>query len=144
MHEDNIACFPIWFAKVRKALQRRQMGILKPYGLSSMHAMYLVILSHDENGMTFRELNEKLFVDKANTSRAITTLEKKGYVRKENLGNSVLKARILLTDAGKSIAQLVAKDMKSTRDKLIGTLSKEEIKSVREVMYKISKAADDI
>lgn len=144
MPNKEIACFPIWFAKIRKAVQKRQIELLKPYGLSSIHAMYLVALIHCDEGMTLRELCEQLFVDKANTSRAIATLEEQDYIEKKFLTTSKQKCRICLTPKGNLIAHKVADDMMQARDILMGELTEEELETVRNVMNKIHKAADDI
>ena len=143
MPNKEIACFPIWFAKIRKAIQKRQMELLKPYGLSSIHAMYLVALLNCSEGMTLRELGEKLFVDKANTSRAIAVLEEQGYIVKSDT-ESKLKYRICLTEQGTQMANTVAKDMKAAHDILFASLTSEEIQTVRNVMLKLQDAADDI
>lgn len=142
--KEEQTCFPIWFAKIRKAIQRRQLEILKPYGLSSIHAMYLTMLLNNEDGMTLRELNERMFVDKANTSRAIATLEEKGYVERDENGSSKLKYRIKLTHEGAKVAQVVADDMKVVHGILHGTMTEDEILIIRNVMLKVSKAADNI
>jgi DNA-binding MarR family transcriptional regulator len=144
MANKEIACFPIWFGKIRKAVQRRQTELLKPYGLSSIHAMYLVALVHCEEGMTLRELCEKLFVDKANTSRAIAALEEQNYIEKKFLSTSKQKYRICLTDMGNQIAKEVVENMKQAHDILLGSLTTEELQTVKNVMEKIHKAADDI
>jgi DNA-binding MarR family transcriptional regulator len=119
------------------------MELLKPYGLSSIHAMYLIILLHCDKGMTLRELCENLFVDKANTSRAITALEDLGYIEK-NFSESKLKYRICLTEQGTQIARTVDKDMKAAHDILFASLTAEEIQTVRNVMSKVLRAAEDI
>lgn len=144
MSNRETVCFPVWFAKIRKAVQKRQTELLKPDGLSSIHAMYLAALYHCDEGMTLRELCEQLFVDKANTSRAIATLEERGYVEKRFLTTSKQKYRICLTPQGILVAKKVAECMKQIHDILLEPLTSEELETVRNVMYKIHKAADDI
>lgn len=144
MNEHRKEYFPIWFDKIKKNAQRRQQETLKPYGLSSIHAMYLIILVHHPAGMTFKEMCEKLCVDKANTSRAVNVLEEKGYVLKDYTSAGVLKYKLVLSEEGKKIAQEVAKTMKEFHHKLIESLTEEELQTVREVMVKIAKAVDDM
>jgi DNA-binding MarR family transcriptional regulator len=144
MSNKEIACFPIWFATIRKAVQKRQTEFLKPYGLSSIHAKYLVALVNCEEGMTLRELCEKLFVDKANTSRAIAALEELDYIEKKFLSTSMQKYRICLTAKGNLLAQKVVDDMKKAYDILFAHLTSEELQTVHNVMIKIHEAADDI
>ncbi|MDD5937035.1 MAG: MarR family transcriptional regulator [Clostridiales bacterium] len=142
MSDIEVSCAPVWFARIRKAIQRRHIELLKPYGLSSIHAMYLTALYHSENGMTLRELCDQLFVDKANTSRAITTLETNGYVEKE--GNDKLRYRIKLTLKGHEVAQLVVTDMRKVHDIMFRSVTEDEKDIIRKVMQKVERAADDI
>ena len=144
MQSQEHTCFPIWFAKIRKAVQKRQTELLKPYGLSSIHAMYLITLLHNDKGMTLRELCESLFVDKANTSRVITTLDALGYIRKDMISKSKLKYKIYLTRQGTEVANIVAKDMKKTHEILFASLTVVEIQTVRNVMNKVQEAVQEI
>lgn len=142
--EQNVACFPIWFDKIRKAVQKRQVGLLKPYGLGSLHAMYLVMLWHNPKGLTMKELCENLYVDKANTSRAISTLEEKEYVYRDSSGTGVSKYRVLLSKEGKTLANEISKEMKNFHDRLFQTVTAEEQKVVRTVMNKIKATLEEI
>ncbi len=144
MNDHRSEYFPIWFDKIKKMAQRRQQETLKPYGLSSIHAMYLVVLMHHSEGMTFKELCEKLCVDKANTSRAINVLEEKGYVFRDYTSPGVLKYKLILSEEGKKIAQEVGCTMKKFHRQLIESLTEEEIITVRGIMVKIAKAVDDM
>lgn len=144
MINEEIACFPIWFAKIRKVMQKRHTELLKPYGLSSIHAMYLVALLHCKEGMTLREISDSLFVDKANTSRAIATLEELGYIEKPLSSLSKLKYKISLTEKGSQMASIVEKDIMSAHDILLASLTSHEVQVVRDVMRKIQEAANDI
>ncbi len=144
MYEHRSEYFHVWFDKIKKMAQRRQQEALKPYGLSSIHAMYLVVLMHQPEGMTFKEISEKLCVDKANTSRAFNVLEEKGYVFRDYTSAGVLKYKLILSEEGKKIAQEAGNTMKEFHRQLAESLSKEEIKTVREIMFKIAKAVDDM
>jgi DNA-binding MarR family transcriptional regulator len=143
MYEHKSENF-IWFDKIKKMAQRRQQDALKPYGLSSIHAMYLLMLLDQPDGLTFKELCEKRCVDKANTSRAVNVLEEKGYVFRDYTSAGVLKYKLILSEEGKNIAQEVGRTMKKFHCQLVEPLTEEEITTVRQVMFKIAKAVDDM
>lgn len=139
MSPDEICSFPIWIGKLRKGIQKRQTELLKPYGLSSIHSLYLTTLWYVEDGMTLRELCEKICVDKANTSRAIATMEKLQYVERINSDVGKLKCRIRLTDSGKTIAKEVISCMHELHHIMLSDLTKEERETVRNVIKKLSE-----
>ena len=144
MREQNTACLPIIFSKVKKAVQKRQTELLKPYGLGSIHAMYLIILLHNPSGLTMRELCVTLYVDKANTSRAISTLEEKDYVFRDSSGTGVLKYKIMLSKKGKELAYLITEKMKRFHEEMFRDLTSDEINTMRRVLQKIELTVDEM
>ena len=77
------------------------------YDLSSPHAMYLNILFQNEEGVTAAKLGELCGKNKADVSRMVSVLEKKGLVRREAVGGNLYRARLLLTEKGKEAASHV-------------------------------------
>lgn len=142
MLSEEISYFPVWIGKIRKGIQKRQNKLLHPYGLSSIHSLYLAALWHVKEGMTLRELCDKLCVDKANTSRAISSMEKLGYVERISTDVGTLKYRICLTNSGRKVAKEVADSTREAHDILLNTLTKEELATIRKVMEKISVSAN--
>ena len=142
MSGEEISSFPIWVGKLRKGIQRRQTEVLKPYGLSSIHSLYLSTLWYEEEGMTLRELCEKICVDKANTSRVIAMMEKLSYVERISSKCGKLKCRIRLTDSGRVIAKEVVSCMHQVHDIMLHTLTKEEFETIYNVIKKLSEIED--
>lgn len=71
------------------------------YGLKGPHAMYLVTIRRFPEGVTSAQLSELCGRDKADVSRAVSLLEKKGMIYREgNLYRALLK----LTDRGREAA----------------------------------------
>lgn len=77
------------------------------YGLKGSNAVYLTILYQNEEGLTSTQLAELCSRDKADVSRTMNTMEKKGFVRKENTNNNLYRARMVLTEEGRKAAESI-------------------------------------
>jgi DNA-binding MarR family transcriptional regulator len=97
---DDLDIFPMSIGKINKQMQKRFGEELKPWDLSSAHAMYLIVLLENE-GLTLKELTESLGVDKANTTRVIADLKEKGYIYTDRTREGSRKYKVFLTDEGK-------------------------------------------
>ncbi len=71
---------------------------MKPYGLKGACIVYLIALYKSQDGLTAAELCKICNKDKADVSRAISAMEKKGMV--ERTGG--YRAPIVLTEAGRN------------------------------------------
>ena len=80
---------------------------LAKYGLKSSHITYLLTLYRYPEGLTAPKLAELCGRDKADVSRMVTILEKKGLVRKQTVDGKLYRAKLLLTEEGKKAARHV-------------------------------------
>lgn len=80
------------------------------FGISSIHIRYILILGTGK--YTLKELSECLFFNKANTSRAISSLRDLGYVTDDRTSVNSRKYSIFLTPRGRE----VLKYLKDKRD----------------------------
>ena len=85
---------------------------MKNYGLKGTCAIYLVELYRNPEGITATKLSEISGRDKAEISRAVSALEKKGLVERENVSSNSYRALIKLTDEGKKATELVRERVK--------------------------------
>lgn len=95
---------PILFTKLSKMFNKGYSDFLKPYDLSKLHAFYLLCLLKHPEGMKIKQICDELDCDKANTSRALIDLEKRGVVTKSSHKDGEKKYDIKLTDYGVDIA----------------------------------------
>ena len=77
------------------------------YGLKGAYAVYLMALYHHPDGITSANLCEMCKRDKADISRSVSVLEKKGLVTRRNVTSNSYRALILLTNEGKRVAESV-------------------------------------
>ena len=96
--------FSLAIGEIERCRHKLTADEMEKYGLSSPHAVYLNALYQYEEGITAAKLGELILRDKADVSRIIGQMEKKGLVRKEATGSNMYRARIKLTEEGKEAA----------------------------------------
>lgn len=97
--EDRFEKFSMAIFNLTRYWNKIASDVMQRYDLKGPHALYLLAMAENEEGVTSMELCEKFGRDKADVSRAINAMEKKGFVVRR--GDTVYRARIALTDAGK-------------------------------------------
>lgn len=104
---DRFARFSLAIAEIDRCWHKLAAEEMAKYDLNSPHAVYLNALYQFPEGITAAKLGELCCKNKADVSRMVTILEKKGLVRKEGVGGNLYRARLLLTQAGEQAAQHV-------------------------------------
>jgi DNA-binding MarR family transcriptional regulator len=136
MDQFDFDYFPVLFSKVKKYIQKRNMDLLAPHGLSSLHAMYIMSLFKHQEGMTRNELNDILGVNKANTSRAVNDLVDKGFATIEDCPLR-RNAKIVISEKGMELAVLIKNNSRSMREKFFSVLTDDEKQVIRNIMRKM-------
>lgn len=113
---------------------------LKDTELSRGLFFYILELSHND-GITLRDLSRAVFVDKANTTRAVARLIDLGYVIKKDNEMDLRSSKIYLTQLGKEAAKIIDDIFIEWRDLISDGLSDDEKKTVLEVSHKLYKNA---
>lgn len=91
--------------KLNKLVQRIKQYEMRDYGLKAIHVMCVYHLNEHSDGLTSSELVKLTFEDKGAISRALGTLQEKGYITYDkNKYNTPVK----LTTAGKELAKVIA------------------------------------
>lgn len=75
---------------------------MKKHGLKGPYALYLVTMANYKGDVTAANLTELCNKDKADVSRAVSAMEKKGFIRRQ--GENAYRAKLILTEAGKTLA----------------------------------------
>ncbi|MBQ9082113.1 MAG: MarR family transcriptional regulator, partial [Clostridia bacterium] len=77
------------------------------YGLKGPHSVYLLVLGRHPEGLTATQMCELCAKDKADVSRMISIMEKKGLVYRSNQKSGVYRGVFCLTEEGKTVAKEV-------------------------------------
>ncbi len=82
---------------------------MEKYGLKGPYAVYLTTLCRHKEGLTSVQLSELCGRDKSDVSRAVSVLEKKGFVTKKRVNRNLYRAKITLTEVGQTAANYISK-----------------------------------
>ena len=100
--------------KVRMHLKH----MLDPYDFKPGEFPFLITLMKHEDGITQKELCNDMLVSKSTTSKRITRLEEKGYIRKQRDPDDRRKTRIYLTEKKAEVKDVV-QEMNNEADRLM-------------------------
>ena len=114
----------------------------KKYNIGSGQYQFLVYL-YMKDGITHEELTEKIGVDKAATTRAISKLEQAGYIERVQDEKDKRKFYIYLSDYAKTLKKEIIDTSKTWELHLMEALDKEEIESLYKIFRKLSKKKED-
>ena len=104
---NRFARFSLAMSEIDRCWHKLAAEEMAKYDLNSPHAVYLNTLYQYPEGITAAKLGELCCKNKADVSRMVSILEKKGLVRKEAVGGNLYRAKLLLTDDGKLAAEHV-------------------------------------
>jgi DNA-binding MarR family transcriptional regulator len=128
---DRFEKFTYDILEAYRCWHRIATDAMEEYGLKGSHSIYLTTLNHYPEGLTAVQLGEVCGRDKADVSRSIAKLEERGLLRKEGVHQNLYRARLVLTDEGKIVANKVNEKAKRAVDEGGKGLSEEH----REAFY---------
>ena len=88
---NRFARFSLAISEIDRCWHKLAAEEMAKYDLNSPHAVYLTTLYNFEEGITATKLGELCCKNKADVSRMVSILEKKGLVRKEAVGSNLMK-----------------------------------------------------
>ena len=119
-------------SEINKLLRKFSGDEMRKHGLRSSHAIYFTVLSNNaETGLTAPQLCELSGKDKADVSRMLTVMEKKGLVIKERVHQNLYNGVFKLTKKGLEIANSV----KERASKLVEIAGKDLTEEARNNFY---------
>lgn len=126
---DRFEKFSYVISEISRYWHKITSDEMEKYGLNGPYAVYITALEQSPEEVTASKLCEVCGRDKADVSRAISTMEKRGLVKKEG---SNYRARIILTEEGRAVARQIM-----SRARLAVELGGKGLnESEREVMYR--------
>lgn len=128
---NRFARFSLAISEIDRCWHKLAAEEMSKYDLNSPHAVYLNTLYQYEGGITAARLGELCCKNKADVSRMVAILEKKGLVHKESASGNLYRAKLLLTEEGKRAAEHVRQRAAVAVELAGAGLSNE----VREIFY---------
>lgn len=99
--------FSVIISGIYRYIQKIEREEMVKRGYKGAFAGYLATLKRFEKGLTSTELCEICDKDKAAVSRIIAEMEEKGLVEKRGEGKGSYRAKIILTEKGREVAEYV-------------------------------------
>lgn len=111
--------------------------VVSPFGITVDQWEILVVLWEQE-GITQKELAERLYKDQTNIARMLFKLEKKGFIHRVTHETDRRALRVYLTSKGRDIKDEIMESSIEAYKKTIAGLTEEEVDNFRRtlaVMY---------
>ena len=115
--------------------QKRVQPFLERNNLTRLHLGYMEMLT--QGPTTLKALSQELYVDKANTTRAINSLREIGFVDDDRESDSSRKYNVFLTPKGMEIALELKTMLHEAFDMYMIGISREDLLSLTSMLRKI-------
>ena len=114
---DRFEHFSLAINEISRCWRKLAAEELKKYGLKGAHATYLSTMYRYPEGISVPQLCELSGKDKSDASRMVAILEEKGLVTKQEVGGSLYRGLLVLTDEGRQAAEHVRQGCKGCRER---------------------------
>jgi DNA-binding MarR family transcriptional regulator len=129
---ENQLCFPLYAAS--KEVIKRYVPLLEELDLTYTQYLSMLVL-WEKDGISVKEMGEKLLLDSGTMTPVLKSLEKKGYVERQRCRYDERIMIISLTEAGRRLKEDAA-EIPSRIGSCID-LEPEEAKTLYGLLYKI-------
>jgi MarR family transcriptional regulator, organic hydroperoxide resistance regulator len=109
---------------------------LEPFHLAPEQNLIMMML-WKKDGISPNEFSFKLNKDKANIARMIASLEKKGYITKEDDPSDKRTFKVHLTEEGKHLESLVLPVLRKTNQTVMNGISEEQLVELQNLISKM-------
>ena len=106
---DRFERFSFALSEISRHWHKLATEEMEKYGLKGPHSVYLLTMNRYPEGITAPKLCALCGKDKADVSRMMSILEKKGLVTKEGIHQKLYGGVYKLTDNGKAAAEHVSR-----------------------------------
>ncbi len=106
---DRFEKFSLAISEISRYWHKIAAEELNKYGLKSAHATYLTTMSRFPDGITAPKLAELCGKDKADVSRMMSIMDKKGLITKVGSHPKLYRGYLKLTEEGKAVARQIRK-----------------------------------
>jgi DNA-binding MarR family transcriptional regulator len=130
MENQEIKSIGKWISILHRQSQIYLNGKLKPYGLNYSEYISLVNLSPESDGNNQKHLSDILIIDGALTTRAMKSLENKGYIIREKNKNDKRANNVRLTTKGIEMQPIILEALRDWTDIISNGMNEEEKDSI--------------
>lgn len=123
--------------RIHKEITMKFKHKLEPYDFTRGEFPFLLGLIKRGDGVTQKEICDRILISKSTTSKMINNLVEKGYLKKKVDEDDKRATRIYLTDKKKEIENIVQEIDEKAEDTLMEGFDEEEKKQIREYLEKM-------
>lgn len=109
---------------------------LEPFNLAPEQNLIMMMLWR-KDGVSPNEFSFELNKDKANIARMIVSLEKKGYIKREDDPSDKRTFKVHLTKKGKNLESLVIPVLRKTNQTVMNGISEEQLVELHDLISKM-------
>ena len=131
---ENTVGFLLWDAN--RAMNREFSDRIEQYGVSLGLWPFLRAL-WERDGLTQRELSEKVRMKGPTTVAALNRLEASGFVRREENKNDARKINVYLTQEGRKVYRKVIPEVEAVNRQCMNALTEQEQQDFRDMIKRI-------
>lgn len=129
-----------WFSITDRHIKKYLDLHLAPYGINSSQHLYILKIC-DQPGITQERLIEDYYIHPSNVTRALNTLEEKGYVRRESCEEDKRKWKLYPMDKAWDLQKEIIRVKKEAEAELLKGFTAQEQKDFSELLKKAGKNA---
>ncbi len=135
-NESGYECV-IQTLRTANVLWRESRRFFRPFGISEAQFNVLNLLGQSPEGMSQRELSDRLLVDRSNVTLLLDRMEKKGWIVRHDVPGDRRVYRVILTRTGKALWQRILPSYHRTVEGIVRGLSASDIRSSMQTLKAI-------
>ncbi len=130
-------CINFILTNVQQSVQQLFKGELGQFGVTPVQYMVLKCL-WDENGVTVKQLADRLQLDSSTITGILDRLEIKGMIKRKPDPNDRRALSVVLTPKGKALEKSVNQAIINANNKVLGKLENQESEALKLLLQKIN------
>ena len=141
MEKQEVKSVGKWISIIHRQTQIYLNKELKKYDLNSSEYIYLINLFGRKEGINQKQLSDMILIDDALTTRAMKSLEMKGYIKREKNTKDKRSFNITLTNKGIEKVPLIHKVLNNWTAIISENIDEKEIEYIIGKLMTISDNA---
>ncbi|GKX67965.1 MarR family winged helix-turn-helix transcriptional regulator [Inconstantimicrobium mannanitabidum] len=115
------------------------------YGITSVQGRILGFIYHQSSKKDIfqKDIEEELDIRRSSVTSVLQLMEKNGYIKRESVSEDARLKKLILTEKGLEIQQIVHSSILEIEESLHEELSDEEIDTLVNLIHRLSKKIAD-
>ncbi|AZN70491.1 MarR family transcriptional regulator [Georhizobium profundi] len=119
-----------------RLFQRYLQGKIEPFGVS-LGMWYFLRVLWEEDGLTQRELSQRVGTMEPTTLTALRSMERSGFIRRERNADDGRKINVFLTEEGRALQEKLLPLAREVVEDAASTLTRSDKEAMLELLAKV-------